>query len=306
MRSRLSVTLRSPCAEGAAHPQRPAVPPRKCRDEPGGGGKGETAGGGSQSCEEPDGDPAPAGTGNLGAPIPQGGDAALGGVCPGVPAGLSPVPLAGGTRAGSPGTWQRSGCSSAITWEPSWSATARAPRASSPSPSGERLWDKRQEGQGSLQPPLWGPRHRATLVCAGEGVSALPCREGAAEPCPQQIQARPRTAPSPPSSPPQLRLHPRCFPLPAPLPRSGSLAGTALNTTLGVMTGLGPSCTHSPGTRPGGTRCPEHPHDFGIRSQGCTTGRACPGASHPFPAPAWGAGGGPRPAKHFLTLLILN
>lgn len=284
MRSRLSVTLRSPCAEGAAHPQRPAVPPRKCRDEPGGGGKGETAGGGSQSCEEPDGDPAPAGTGNLGAPIPQGGDAALGGVCPGVPAGLSPVPLAGGTRAGSPGTWQRSGCSSAITWEPSWSATARAPRASSPSPSGERLWDKWQEGQGSLQPPLWGPRHRATLVCAGEGVSALPCREGATEPCPQQIQAQPRTAPSPPSCAPQLRLHPRCFPLPAPLPRSGSLAGTALNTTLEVMTGLGPSCTHSPGEQ-------------GARSIPMTSGSAARAVQRAEPVPGRLTPSLPRPGE---------
>lgn len=95
--------------------------------------------------------------------------------------------------------------------------------------------------------------------------------------------AQPRTAPSPPSSPPpppQLRLHPRC-----PLHRTAPG-----NKARSIPRDEGDE----------GDEGMEHPQDLG---SGCTTGRACPRASHPFPAPAWGAGGGPR---HFLTFLIPN
>lgn len=40
----------------------------------------------------------------------------------------------------------------------------------------------------------------------------------------------------------------------------------------------------------------QHPQDLGSV---CTTGRACPRASHPFPAPAWGAGAAPGTFSHF-------
>lgn len=77
-------------------------------------------------------------------------------------------------------------------------------------------------GERSLQPPPWGQRQQATLVCAGGGLSTLswPPRRGCVTASPTH-PAPPRTAPSPPSSPPQLRLHPRCFLLPAPLPGFG-------------------------------------------------------------------------------------
>lgn len=57
MRWRLSVTLRSPRAPAA---------PQKRRHGPGGGGEGETAGGGSQPCEQPGGRSRPGGTGMAG------------------------------------------------------------------------------------------------------------------------------------------------------------------------------------------------------------------------------------------------
>lgn len=108
MRSRLSVTQR-------AHSS-PAVPPENAgmKQEAEGGEK--LPGEGPSPVRSPMGSPDPAAAG-VSVPPPRrvrmGSRGSRG--CP----WLMPVPLAGGTRAGSPGTWRRSGCSSAITWEPS-------------------------------------------------------------------------------------------------------------------------------------------------------------------------------------------
>ncbi|XP_051634872.1 GRB2-related adapter protein isoform X2 [Manacus candei] len=74
------------CQRCCAHPAcgNTSAPTAPCGASPhnksGGGGKGVTAGGGSQPCVEPYGDPSPAGSGALAASILQGGDVALG--CP--------------------------------------------------------------------------------------------------------------------------------------------------------------------------------------------------------------------------------
>lgn len=226
----------------------------------------------------------------------------------------------GGTRAGSPGTWRRSCSSSASTWAPSSSARARVPRGSSPSPSSE--CPRGAGGWVGSPQPHFGDQELKVRECPGAEGDVLGSRVLST------ASHRP-SSPSSPSSHPQRR---RSASVPCgflrwatALLRPRLQVGVPPKKARQVATGLGPSCEHracrnnSPRASPRGhIQCPSIPVPRGRGFLASATGAARRCASRqslprglsphycPFPAQGQGAGAGPRPARHFLTLLISN